>query len=131
MFFQLKLTSTPKPPTATPNPTATPTPVVFSVTSVTASVDPANHSGTCPKQFNFSAQITSNTAGTVTYKWERSDGAGASTQSLSFSGAATQTVTDSWTLGGSGFSYSGWEKVTILTPNSTSSNQANFTLACS
>ncbi len=99
----------------------------FAVTSVTASVTPSYFYGTCPKMFNFSAVITVNGPGTVTYKWERSDGAIAPDESITFAAAGSQMVTDSWTLGAS---YSGWQRVKILTPNVTFSNQANFTLSC-
>ena len=115
-------TRTPVPPTPiTPSPV--PPPVV---TNVTASVSPAS-SSSCPAQFNFSAAITVNGPGTVTYVWERSDGASAPTQSLTFGSAGPQTVNNTWTLSGS---YSGWERVRILTPNALVSNQAGFALNC-
>lgn len=122
-----KASPTPTPtPTPSPTPSPSPSPVGFMVTSVAASVAPTS-STTCPQTFNFSGVINANGAGTVTYKWERSDGAGAPTESVTFSGAGSQTVSDTWTIGGT---YSGWEKVKILTPNSTESNQANFTISC-
>jgi hypothetical protein len=99
----------------------------FAVTSVTASVDPSSFIGACPKTFNFYAVITVNGPGTVTYRWERSDGASGTTKSITFAAAGSQTVTDSWTIG---ISYSGWQVVHILTPNDSLSNQANFTLTC-
>jgi len=99
----------------------------FAVTNVTASVSPTSYSGSCPGTFNFSARITTNGAGTVTYRWERSDGAVGPTQSLTFAGAGTQTVTTSWTLGARG-TY--WERVHILSPNDIYSNQATFTNNC-
>ena len=99
----------------------------FAVTSVTASVDPSSFTGACPKTFNFYAIITVNGPGTVTYKWERSDGAVSPTQSITFAAAGSQTVTTSWTVGAS---YSGWERVHILTPNDKFSNKAYFTLTC-
>ncbi|MEK7561300.1 MAG: hypothetical protein AAB541_00350 [Patescibacteria group bacterium] len=125
-----KVSPTPT-PTPTPSPTPSPSPT-FSVTGVTAAVSPTSYSGACPKEFVFSANITANGAGTVTYKWTRSDGASGQTKSLVFSGAGTQAAEGStWTLGGSGNTYNNWEKVQILTPNTTESNQANFSLNCS
>lgn len=141
-----KSTSTPT-PTPTPTPTLTPIPtpttapvifpkliplkVVFKVTGVSVSVFPIDYTGPCPKEFDFSASITVNTAGAVTYKWIRSDGVQGPTKSLTFSGADTKNVLDTWILyGGPGFSYSGWEKVQILTPNTLDSNQANFSHNC-
>lgn len=121
-------TPTPKPtPTKTPTPTSTstPTPAAFQVTSVVAVASVPG--GSCPKTVNFSANITTNQGGTVTYKWERSDNAGAPTESLSFASASTQSVSDTWSLGAN---YSGWERLHILTPNDLTSNQASFTLTC-
>lgn len=123
----LKPTATPTPipvPTVTPSPTPTTAP--FTVTGVTAAVAPTS-SNTCPTTFNFSATITTNAAGTVTYKWERSDGATGSTQSESFAAAESKTVTTTWAIGAAG---THWERVHVLTPNDLTSNQATFTLTC-
>lgn len=115
-------------PTPTPTPSPTPTPVSFSVTGVTAVVSPTSYTGSCPKKFDFTANITANAAGTVTYKWARSDGAGAPTHTMVFAAAGTQAaIPDDWTLSSPGTK---WEKIQILTPNSLESNQAEFTLAC-
>ena len=102
------------------------TPVV--VTATTASVSPSTYSGACPGTFNFSGNITTNGAGTVTYRWERSDGATAPTQTLTFNAAGTQpAAATSWQLGATG---AFWERVHVLTPNDISSNQATFTNSC-
>lgn len=68
----------------------------FTVTSVTTSVDAS--SAICPHTYNFSANITTSAAGTVTYHWRFSNDGGvtitnATTQSITFSAAGTQTVT--------------------------------------
>jgi hypothetical protein len=104
-----------------------PPPPTFAVTSVAASVSPPSYTGGCPHLFTFSALITVNGPGTVTYKWERSDGAIAPVQSLTFAAAGSQVVTETWTLGAAG---SHWERVRIITPNSAVSNDAVFTLVC-
>ncbi len=118
------------PPTPTPLPTATPSPTPttppFAVTGITAQVTPESHVG-CPETFNFSATITVNRPGTVQYKWERSDGAGAPTETVTFAAAGSKTVNDTWNLGTAG-SY--WERVRIMSPNSIVSNKATFTLSC-
>lgn len=128
-------TNTPSPTkkptvTPTPRPTSTPTPtsVSFQVTGVVAAVSPTS-SNTCPTTFNFTANITTNAAGSVTYKWERSDGASGTTETLVFTGAQTKTVETTWSIGNDE-PPSKWEKVHILTPNDISSNQATFTLNC-
>ncbi len=105
-----------------------PPPPEFAVTSVTASVDPATFTGTCPKNFIFSAVITANGAGTVTYRWERSDGGFSPTQTINFATAGSQTVTTGWTRDVSG-TY--WVRVRTFTPNEMVSNQASFNLNCS
>ncbi len=112
------LGSAPFPPTPLPP---------FEVTAVQVSVTPSSYSGVCPKQFSFSAQITANGAGTVTYRWERSDNATPSEESVSFGGSGTKTVNTSWTLSSDG-TY--WERLHILSPNDMVSNQATFTLDC-
>lgn len=117
-------------PTGTPTNTPTPTLVPFSVTGVTAAVAPTT-SAVCPTTYNFSASITTNAAGTVTYKWERSDGAGAPTETISFASAGTQTVTDTWMRGvTTPPGTPGWERVHILTPNDLTSNKAELTQTC-
>lgn len=120
-------TTTPT-PTPSPTPSPSPTPTLFSVTGVTAAVSPTSYIGPCPKKFEFTANITTNGAGTVTYKWARSDGAGSPTETLVFTSATTQPASpDSWTLSSPG---SKWEKIQILTPNTLDSNQATFDLTC-
>lgn len=123
-----KAKKTPIPnPTKTPtsSPTSSPTPIVFQVTNVVATSSVIG--ATCPKTVNFSANITTNSAGDVTYKWERSDGATAPTETKTFVGAGTQTVTSTWTLSAEGTK---WKKVHLLTPNDISSNEALFTIDC-
>jgi hypothetical protein len=99
----------------------------FAVTSVTASVNPPFFSGTCPTTFNSYTLITANGPGTVTYRWEDSEGGIKSTESLYFSGAGSQSVSTTWPVGLSG---TVWVRLHILSPNETLSNQASFTLIC-
>jgi hypothetical protein len=98
-----------------------------SVSGISVNVIPPSYTGACPRTFNFSAEITADGPGTVTYRWERSDGAQAPTQTIFFGSAGTQTVSESWQLGAS---YSGWERLHILSPNNVISNVANFALTC-
>lgn len=104
-----------------------PPPSSFAVTSVTASVSTPSYSGPCPYQFNFSAIITTNGAGAVTYQWERSDNSSDLPQTVTFSSAGSIVVTTYWDIGAAG---THWERVRILTPNSRVSNQATFILSC-
>jgi hypothetical protein len=98
------------------------------VTGATSSVDTPIFVGACPKTFTFSGSITTNGPATVTYRWERSDNAQGPIQTLTFLAAGSQTVTETWQLGAT---YSGWERIHILTPNDLISNQAVFNLSCS
>ena len=116
-------------PTSTPTrtPTLTATPVAFAVTNVVVTVTPVTYTNACPGVFNFSANITANGAGTVTYHWERSDGISKTPQTITFSGAGTRTVTDQWASAPKG---PGWEILHVTAPNDFISNQATFTNSC-
>ena len=113
--------------TATVFVSGAPAPTSFAVTSVTASVDPSFFSGTCPTIVNSYAVIMANGSGTVSYRWEDSDGGFEPTQNVYFSSAGSQTVSSSWLVDTSG-SY--WVRVHIFTPNEIISNQPSFTLNC-
>ncbi|MCH7606539.1 MAG: hypothetical protein IH962_05230, partial [Chloroflexi bacterium] len=110
----------------------TPTPASFAVLSASASVTPLSFSGQCPTRFIFRGTITSNgVAGTASYRWPRSDGAIPPVENISFAaGETAKQVSTSWSLGGPGFTFSGWRKLEVLTPSAVSSNQANFSLSC-
>jgi hypothetical protein len=108
-------------------PTWTPTVYHFAITNLTASVDIPSYDGACPVTFNFSAAITSNGPGTITYRWERSDSAQAPENSLTFDSASTQNVNTQWHLGAPG---THWQALHILSPVDLVSNQATFTLNC-
>src|SRR5271157_788432 len=116
-------------PSATTGP-GTPTPAHFAVNHVNGSVDHASvvvSGGTCKNTFNFSADITTTAAGTVTYHWVRSDGSTGPSGSLTFTGPGTQTITTSWQLSAS---YTGWEAVFIDNPNHQQFSKINIQLTC-
>ena len=91
----------------------------FAVTGVDLSV-----SGGCGN-FQIEADITTNSAGTVTYKWIRSDGAtdNAAHPDLVFDSAGTKTVTTSWSTTASGDK---WMDIYIDQPNHQQFGRANF-----
>jgi hypothetical protein len=94
-------------------------------------VFPAKHTGKCPHLFQFSGWIQSSVPGPVTYRWIRSDGAMGPVQNLMFAKPGKLPVAVStWTLGGPGMVYNGWERVQILTPVAAHSNAADFKLVC-
>lgn len=102
----------------------------FAVTSASTTVDTKNFTGSCPHTFNFEAVIKATAGGTVTYYWERSDGSKSSTKSITFSEAGEKTVTNDWTFGGAGNSYSEWMRLYIDTPNHQFFPKAEFNLTC-
>lgn len=105
------------PATATPTNTVTP----FAVTSVSFT-----NLGGCGG-FTATANITTNGAGTVTYRFVRSDGATDTNTypSLVFSSAGTQSaVPFSWTTTASG---THWIDIYIITPNNQQFGRASFT----
>jgi hypothetical protein len=105
-------------------------PAVLQVTDTSLQADPVNYVGPCPVRITFSGTISVNGSGTVSYKFLRSDGAVAPTQTLTFNGPGSQNVSTTWDLGGAGMTYSGWEQIQILDPQSLTSNQATFSIQC-
>jgi hypothetical protein len=93
--------------------------VLFAVTSVTLTV-----SGGCGA-FHITANITTNSAGTVTYKWVRSDGAtdGATHPPLVFASAGMQSVSTDWSASAPGAK---WMDIYIDAPNHQQFGRANF-----
>jgi hypothetical protein len=100
------------------------------VTSVTASATPALYTGSCPATFTFTGTIMTSGAGTVTYRWHRSDGALGPIQMLSFAAAGSQMIGTTWMVGAAGVTYAGWEQLEIISPDAQLSNQATFDLLC-
>jgi hypothetical protein len=100
--------------------TATNTTGPFAVTGVTFS-----NSGGCGG-FNTTANITTNSAGSVTYHWVRSDGAvdTVSHPAIVYGAAGTQTVSTSWSASAAG-TY--WIDIYIDTPNHQQFGRATFT----
>ncbi len=91
----------------------------FAVTSVTMSV-----SGSCGN-FTITANITTNGAGNVTYKWIRSDGAtdNAAHAPIEFAAAGTKSVSTQWFVSAAG---SHWMDIYIDQPNHQQFGRANF-----
>jgi hypothetical protein len=119
-----------------PTPTSTSTPQ-FTVTGTNLTVNKSTVSVKCGPgfKFDFTGKISTNTGGTVTYYWQRSDGFKSSDKTLAFKAAGTQPVTFDWTLGNLGTvspnPFSGWVQINIKSPNTLSSNQEAITLKCS
>jgi hypothetical protein len=99
----------------------------FSVIVVTASVNPPSYSGDCPLNIYSEAAITVNGPGTVSYRWEDSEGGIKPTENVYFSSAGSQSVGTWWPVGKSATL---WVRLHVLSPNDTSSNQASFKVNC-
>jgi len=116
------------PPTPTP-PAPTPKPA-FRVTGATASVSPSNWTGTCPGTFTYMGNLTTNDAGTITYRWS-----GSSSTSPSPVMTFNAPSAGSFALPGYqaqwGAKGGQWAQLNILAPNQLASNQAPFTNSCS
>lgn len=102
-------------------------PVVnFKVSYLTINSSPANYNGSCPVDVTFYATITTNGAGTVHYKFIRSDGSETSDAVISFDFPSSKSVSNTWNRGGG----SGWEKLKTTSPNGMESSQATFNIGC-
>ncbi len=99
---------------------------IFQVTGVSSALD-TSQPNRCNEGFGVIGTITANGPGTVSYKWERSDGALPPTQTVTFTQAGTKTVTGSWFLSGT---YSGWLQLHVIAPNEMSSTQTAIVSQC-
>ena len=100
------------------------------VTKVVAVVNPKSWDGPCPATVKFTGTIfVSHHPATVTYRWERSDGAKGPTQTLTIN-ASGEGVTDTWTLGAGKQHKKVWERLHVLTPTGISSNTASVDVHC-
>jgi hypothetical protein len=105
--------------------------IAFRVTQVRVEVSEREYTGTCPHRFEFTGYISAGGAGTVRYRWLRSDGARAPEETTVFARAGTKIVRTVWELGsGSGSYRDYWRAIEILAPNSLVSDRAVFTLKC-
>ena len=88
---------------------------------------PETYSGPCPATIQFKGKIAATEAGVIQYKFIRSDGAQAPTQSLNFEGPGSKDVVSTWTIGKD---YSGWVAIQVISPAAMESNKANFKIIC-
>lgn len=115
----------------TPKDNQATTPAGFRIVEASLRADPFDHSGPCPVKINFSGRISAvGGGGTVSYRFLRSDGASAPIQTLTFDSPGSKDVNVTWTLGGPGFTFSGWESIKIIEPQESESNRATFKIQC-
>jgi hypothetical protein len=115
--------------TATPT---TPTAAGFVITSVqNVSASPIPYSGVCPVAITLSADITASAAGTATYYWVRGDNsAHTPTMNVAFSGAGTQHVSYSWSIGSGGETINTTQSLYIDYPNHQQFGGTSIVVAC-
>jgi hypothetical protein len=100
---------------------------------VTASLKaaPEDHNGACPVSIKFSGVIHNSSAGPVTYRMDRSDGASGPVQTIEFDAPGDRNVEDAWQLGGPQLpQFAGWKQIVILSPAEAKSNRAAFKISC-
>jgi len=110
--------------------TTTTTTEDFAVISVVAIVDPADYEGECPAEITWSADITADGPGTVTYQWEVEGSDPDPPKELTFSSAGTETVTIVSHASAGHPETTLWRRVRVLSPNEVVSNKATQTLTC-
>jgi len=105
-------------------------PADFAVTSVSYSMPFTTIMIVCPSKtsIDITANITTNGAGTVTYKWDDSRGCSScTTKSINFDSAGTKSVTHSMTIASAG---NFWAKIYIDDPNHQWFDQKDFKTIC-
>ncbi len=102
----------------------------FAVTDIALSVSPLSYSGTCPAKFIWSAVITVNSPGFVTFEWESEEGTYGTTQMLSYAYAGSRTVTMTEYLSAASPDTIHWKRVHIIVPNEMVSDKASATQTC-
>jgi hypothetical protein len=126
--------ATPSGPTPTPPAArgpAKPLAGKLTITEAFLVAEPNQYQGDCPITVRFSGRISAaGGAGTVSYRFLRSDGASAPIQVLHFSEPGSQEVRTEWQIGGPGTTYSGWQSIKISDPQDTESPQASFSIQC-
>jgi hypothetical protein len=97
------------------------------VSDVAVSANPS--AGSAETTFTFTAVVSTNGAAEVSYQWERDTGELGPVQTLSFTGASSQSVAHGWRVGGcSTQSRPKWVRVIVISPNRMVSRQATFTV---
>jgi hypothetical protein len=92
---------------------------------------PDRHRGRCPVEIKFKVRVSvAGGAGTVSYRWLRSDGANAPIETIRFSEPGSKDIEDYWQIGGRGSSYDGWKQLQIYDPEELRSDRILFSVRC-
>lgn len=106
----------------------------FRVIAVELKADDGKPTGKCPLTVKFNGNITAEGAGTVTYKFTRSDGGAGPAFTITFDGSGTKPVSNEWTLGDASAlpRYEGWMAISTVSPNvmESSHETGSFVLNC-
>src|SRR5262249_12632659 len=102
------------------------------ITNVAVTNDRPEFKGICPVTITFDAAVSvAGGPGIVWYTWLRSDGALGPMEQLTVPpGNGTYTVSTTWTLGGPGMTYSGWQALRVVYPDFIESSPSRFTFTC-
>ena len=100
--------------------------------SVSVSASPDDYEGPCPTTITFTGTIEGEAGDSVEATWNRSDSAVSSSFTIVLDSNGTATVETTWTLGGNGTEFEGWQSLTIMFNDSTTitSDQAEFSITC-
>jgi hypothetical protein len=93
---------------------------------------PRQYRGPCPTVIKFVGSIETSGPSTVKYVFDRNDNA-TDTNDRHFTLTAApfhQPVETTWTLGGPGMHYAGWEQIRSVSPNEFRGNKAEFEIWC-
>jgi hypothetical protein len=99
--------------------------------SATVFARPNNVTGVqCPYVFTFHATISFSQPGPISYRWVRSDGGQGPIITKNPSTAGHFGASETWGMGGPGFTFSGWERLELLSPHHGYSNQQHISISC-
>jgi hypothetical protein len=105
-------------------------PVPLGILGATLSAQPTDYAGRCPTVVTFRGRIHATRGrGRVSYAFTRSDGAVGPTGTVDVARPVTQVET-TWTLGGAGTTFEGWQALQVLQPQNITSMPARFRIRC-
>lgn len=91
--------------------------------TATLEASPTKYTGQSPAHVRFRGTITATAACVVKYTFVRSDGSSTGERTISFTGAGTKSIGDSWSVLQN---MSGWEAIRVTSPASAQSSKASF-----
>lgn len=80
--------------------------------------------------YNITAYITSNGPIKITYFWRHSDGYNSGSQTLTFTGASTKSLTESWSIHLGNATNTRWDQIIVTDPTYQEYGKATFDYTC-